>query len=63
VLDDAANRFIAKCKGDVRKALKEMMVVNAHLNDQLERMISERQGAVREPVPDPERIQRQLSFR
>jgi hypothetical protein len=41
-LEDAADQFIAKCHGDVRKALKEMMVVNAHLNDQLERIISDR---------------------
>jgi hypothetical protein len=31
-------RSIAHHKGDVRKALKEMMVLNAHVNDQLERI-------------------------
>jgi hypothetical protein len=61
-LEDAADRFIAKCHGDVRKALKEMMVVNAHLNDQLERIISAQAGAGRLRAPDPERVRRQLSF-
>ena len=46
MLDNAADRFIAHHNGDVRKALKEMMVLNAHLNDQLERMIIAQPGAV-----------------
>ena len=62
VLDDAAERFIVQCHGDVRKALKEMMVVNAHLNDQLERIVNDRPRAVRKSAPNPERIGRQLSF-
>ncbi|RWO14530.1 MAG: hypothetical protein E5Y16_34515 [Mesorhizobium sp.] len=61
VLDDAADRFIARHKGDVRKALKAMMVTNADLNDQLERIITARPGA-RRRVPDPTRIERQLSM-
>jgi hypothetical protein len=36
MLDDAADRFIALHKGDVRKALKEMMVLNRHLQDRLD---------------------------
>jgi hypothetical protein len=35
---------IAHHKGDVRKALKEMRVLNAHLNDQPERIINARPG-------------------
>lgn len=61
ILDDAADRFIARHKGDVRRALKAMMVTNADLNDQLDRIISAQPG-VRRPAPDRERIQRQLSF-
>ena len=62
LLDDAADRFIAQCHGGVRKALKEMMVVNAHLNDQLERIISAQPGIVGRRTPDPARIERQLSM-
>ncbi|RUV55850.1 hypothetical protein EOA88_35600 [Mesorhizobium sp. M5C.F.Ca.IN.020.14.1.1] len=61
VLDDAADRFIAKHKGDVRKALKAMMVTNADLNDQLDRIISAQPGA-RRRAPDPVWIGRQLSM-
>lgn len=43
------------------KALKEMMVVNVHLNDQLERIVKDWPGVGRR-TPDSERIGRPLSF-
>ena len=62
LLDDAADRFIALHHGNVRKALKEMMVLNGHLNDQLEQMAKARPGAAPKRAPNPQRIQRQFSF-
>jgi hypothetical protein len=53
MLDDAADRFIAHHKGDVRKAFKEMAVLNSHLNDRLGLIIGARPGAVRERAPTP----------
>ena len=35
-LQDAADKFIALHKGDAVKALKEMMVLNSRLQDQLD---------------------------
>ena len=61
-LDDAADRFIALHHGNVRKALKEMMVLNGHLSDQLEQDGKGSAWAVPKRSPSPERIQRQLSF-
>jgi hypothetical protein len=35
-LQQVADQFVAKCGGDTMKALKEMIVLNGHLQDQLD---------------------------
>ncbi|GLS28464.1 hypothetical protein SAMN04488498_1011 [Mesorhizobium albiziae] len=62
ILDDAADRFIALYDGNVRRALKEVIVLNAHLSDQLDQMAKARPGAMPKQAPNPERMQRRFWF-
>lgn len=41
-LQKVADKFVALHKGDTMKALKEMIVLNGHLQDELEAMKGER---------------------
>ncbi|RUV92919.1 MULTISPECIES: hypothetical protein [unclassified Mesorhizobium] len=43
-LQKVADKFVALHKGDAMKALKEMIVLNGHLQDELEAMKGERRG-------------------
>ncbi|GLS33491.1 hypothetical protein SAMN04488498_12569 [Mesorhizobium albiziae] len=62
ILDDAADRFIALYHGNIRKALKEVIVLNAHLNDQLDQMAATRPGPIPKRAPNPDQIQRRFWF-
>jgi hypothetical protein len=62
ILEDAADRFITQHHGNLRKALKEMIVLNAHLCDQLEEMAKAKSGAIAERSLKPEQIQRRFWF-
>ncbi|CDX19876.1 conserved hypothetical protein [Mesorhizobium sp. ORS 3324] len=45
VLQAIAERFIAQHKGDPVKALKEMIVLNGHLQERLDALTSPRRAA------------------
>ena len=59
ILEDAADRFITQHHGNLRKALKEMIVLNAHLCDQL---ATAKSGPIAERSLKPEQIQRRFWF-
>ncbi|UDL90282.1 hypothetical protein LGH82_02540 [Mesorhizobium sp. PAMC28654] len=44
-LQAVADKFVALQKGDVMKALKEMIVLNGHLQDQLDAIPAQRRAA------------------
>jgi hypothetical protein len=62
ILEDAADRFITLHDGNVRKALKEMIVLTAHLSDQLEEMAKTQSGAITKRSLKPEQIQPRFWF-